>query len=461
MALLWGNRIPEMPHKENDRTRLNTSRKLLWLFYIVLFGFMFLCNALTMKLADDFAYLYSWADSARITNPLQIIPSMAAHAKSMNGRLVAHGVAQFWLMLPGWMFDIANALVFALQIPLIVRISQGKGEQQNNLLHMGVFGAIWVTELAFGQANLWLDGACNYLWSVGAGLLFILPYVTYFTDEEQRKGNLSAILFLILAPAMGGWAESGSAAFIFMAAALLAAGRFWQGKPMPRILLAGLVLAIVGYLTIYLSPAQMNKGGAMSLMSLIKGVIRCLLRLSEIWVLVAAFAVLLGLNICNGTDKKRLVLAGIFFLGAMCANFIVIFAAFYPERVAISTTVILICADAVLVQSLFAKGGYKTVAASLLMLLVLVTPVEMFRGAKDIYETYSFTKANEEYLFQSAENGAKEVVLPMMVPGTKYSALYDLRYLNANDPEDWPNNAMSRYYGINSIRGIEPKYNLP
>jgi len=450
-----------MLNKENNMTRLNTSRKLLWLFYIVLFAFMLLCNMMTMKLADDFAYLYSWADGSRITNPLQIIPSMAAHMTEMNGRLVAHGVAQFWLMLPDWCFDIANALVFALQIPLIVRISKRKDESRNNLLHVGVFGAIWVCVLAFGQANLWLDGACNYLWSVVAGLLFIQPYVRYLLDDDAPRMRLSGILFLILAPAMGGWAESGSAAFIFIAAVLLALGRFWQHKPLSRILVVGLVLAVVGYLTIYMAPAQMNKSSAMTLASLVMGVVRCLLRLSEIWVLVAAFVVLFVLNICNGTDKKRLVLASVFFLGAMCANFIVMFAAFYPERVAISTTVILICADAILAQGLFSSGSYKTVVASLLMVLVLVTPVEMFRGVKDIYETYVFTRNNEAYLYQCAENGQSEVVLPMMLPGTKYSPLYDQRYVNADDPTDWPNNAMSVYYGINAIRGNKPEQVLP
>lgn len=437
-------------------TRLNSSRKLLWLFYIGLFAFMLLCNVLTLKLSDDYAYLYSWADDSRITNPLQIIPSMAAHTVRMNGRLVAHGVAQFWLMLPDWMFDIANALIFVLQIPLIVRICKEKGEEQNNLLHIGIFCAIWVTELAFGQANLWLDGACNYLWSVVAGLLFLLPYVSYFMSGDTRLGKLSGVLFLILSPAMGGWAESGSAACIFIAAALLVLGHFWQRKPMSYLLVAGIVLAVAGYLTIYMAPAQMNKGSAMSLMSLVMGVIRCLLRLCEVWVLVAAFILLLFLNVCNGTDKKRLALAGVFFLGAMCANFILIFASFYPERVAISTTVLLICADAILAQALFLKGNYKTAVASILMLLVLTAPASLFRGAKDIYETYATTKQNEEYLYQCAENGVKEALLPIHIPSTKYSALYDLRYLATNDPNDWPNNAMTRYYGVASILGIEP-----
>ena len=442
--------------------RLNTSKKLLWFFYIGLFAFMFLCNAMTIRLGDDFAYGYSWADDARITNPLQIIPSMAAHMERMNGRLVAHAAAQLCLMLPDWIFDVVNSLVFAVQIPLIVRICKDPGEPQNNLLHVSIFCAMWLFELAFGQVNLWLDGACNYLWSVVAGLLFILSYVRYFLEEKTHRMKLPlAVLFLFLSVAMGGWAESGSAAFIFMAALLLALGHFWQKKPVSPIHVAGIILAVAGYISIYLAPAQANKGSAMSLMSLLRGFLSCCLRLSDIWILVAAFVILLVLNVCNGTDKKRLALAGVFFLGAMCANFILIFALFYPDRVAISTTVMLICADAILAQSLCAQGNYRKVAQSILLLLVLTAPAQLMRGTKDIYDTYAVMKANEDYLYQCAEEGIMDVELPIVLPDTKYSGVKDQRYLSCDDAHTWPNNSMARYYGVDSILGIKPEYILP
>ena len=183
--------------------------------------------------------------------------------------------------------------------------------------------------------------------------------------------------------------------------------------------------------------------------------------LSVLLFIVAAFVVLLALSLFDGANKKRLALAGVFFLGAMCANFILMFALFYPERVAISTTVLLICANAILVQELFRQGTYKTVVVSILMVLILTAPVHVLRGVKDIYETYVFTRNNEAYLYQCAQDGQMDVVLPMMIPGTKYSPMYDLRYLKTDDPTDWPNNVISRYYGVDSVTGIEPEYILP
>ena len=434
--------------------RINRSNKVLGLFYFMLLCFIFLCNVFTVKVADDFNYCFSWADKSRITSVQDIIPSMAAHANTMNGRLIAHFMAQFFLLLPDWIFDVVNTLVFVIQIPLIVRISNRTGSQ-NNLLHAGVFCAMWAYELAFGEVNLWLDGACNYLWNVTVGLLFIQPYVDCFMNEGPGRMRMPKVLFLVLAFVMGGWGESGSAAFIFMAVVMIALCRFWQHKKTPAIYFAGLAMAMAGYISMYLAPAQATKGGAMSLMGLLGGLFRCLVRLSDIWVLVVVFAILFVLNFYNKTDKKKMALAGVFFLGAMCANFILMFAVSYPERVALSATVLLIVADAILAQEIFTKGNYRAVAISLLILLATTTPVQMLWGTYDLYKTYSMQKSNEAYLIQCAEDGTKDVMLPVVYADTKYAAVGGLRYLSTEDPTTWPNNAMARYYGVDSILGIK------
>ena len=173
------------------------------------------------------------------------------------------------------------------------------------------------------------------------------------------------------------------------------------------------------------------------------------------WTLVVAFAILLVLNWRNGTDKKWIVLALVFFLGAMCANFLLIFAASYPSRVALGATVLLITANAILLNGILSQGAYRAVAVSMLVLLVMTTPVQMFWGTLDIYQTYSSMKANEEYLIQCAEDGVKDAVIPIVDPDTKYSAVWGLTYLSAETANTWPNDAMAKYFGLDSILGIE------
>ena len=68
----------------------------------VIFLLMLGCNFLTKYITDDFRYMFSFADWSRMEHLSQIIPSMAAHAKSMNGRLTAHSLVQVSMLFPAW-----------------------------------------------------------------------------------------------------------------------------------------------------------------------------------------------------------------------------------------------------------------------------------------------------------------------------------------------------------------------
>lgn len=70
-----------------------------------------------------------------------------------------------------------------------------KQERENNLIALGIFACIWLLTPAFGQVMLWLDGACNYLWSLFFNLLFILPFVRLFLNGRKTHlggGNTTA-----------------------------------------------------------------------------------------------------------------------------------------------------------------------------------------------------------------------------------------------------------------------------
>lgn len=434
--------------------KINKSGKIAGIICLGIFAFILLCNVMTLKVADDYAYCYSWADWSRITKVMDIIPSMAAHAKTMNGRLVSHSFAQFFLMFPDWVFDIVNSLVFVAQVALAARIAKGKDER-SNLTLVGIFCAMWFFGQDFGQANLWLDGACNYLWNVAFGLMFIWPFVKEFLYDELTYKKFCAVPFALLSFLAGGYGEAGSAAFIFMAGALVVLSRFWLRKKFQPMLLVGLIAAVLGYISIYLSPAELTKGGGFDLYLmylLLRASVGMLLR---VWALPVAFVGLLALNIYNGAEQKRIVLALVFFLGAMCANFILIFATGYSPRVAVNMTSLLITADAILLHGILGKGKYRTIAAWALVLLIVVTPIRMTTGVKDIYQTYQVMKNNEAYLTYCAETGIKGVELPIVYPETMYSAAWNLRYLSTTDPNTWPNNSMNRYFGVDSVLGVE------
>ena len=71
----------------------------------------------------------------------------------------------------------------------------------------------------------------------------------------------------------------------------------------------------------------------------------------------------------------------------------------------------------------------------------------------DIVRTHGLLQYNEDFLRDCAAKGEREVQLWRPYARTSYSALEGLSYLNVDDPEDWPNVYMAKYYGLERIIG--------
>ena len=78
-----------------------TTRRAMIISLALVFAFLFVLNCFTPYQADDFAYHFRFDNSAPLTSIADIIPSMAAHAEMLNGRLAAHSLVQLFELLPG------------------------------------------------------------------------------------------------------------------------------------------------------------------------------------------------------------------------------------------------------------------------------------------------------------------------------------------------------------------------
>lgn len=104
-------------------------------------------------MADDFTYVYSFADGQKIMGIRDIFSSMQAHFSSMNGRLTAHFFVQVFLFYAPWIFDVVNAAVFALFVCAISKYCFP--EKEKNVLELVlIFAVIWFFTPAFGQTML-------------------------------------------------------------------------------------------------------------------------------------------------------------------------------------------------------------------------------------------------------------------------------------------------------------------
>ena len=434
--------------------RLDKSRAFSVCIFLALFALLLICNFLSPMICDDFAYSFSFATREPITEVGDIIPSMAAHSHKMNGRLTAHFLAQLMLLLPPVVFDLVNSVMFVLQLAMMAWICRGRGERSNFVL-LGIFSAIWIFELRFGQVNLWTDGSCNYLWNVVFGLMFLLPFVREFLFNRRISGIPASALFILFSFPAGAYGEAGSAACIGMAILFVLLFHFYQHKKGIRVYILALISAVAGYLTMFLCPAEAGHAMEWTLTSFLMNVYQCFKELSFMNVLMVAFAVLFILNVADGTEKDILILSSVFFLGAMGANFVLLFAMGYAERVTIHLTVLLIIADGILLQAILPRGNHRVTAACMLAALLVVTPSRVIEGLKDIYVVHGEMMENIAVIEQEKQAGNLDIVLPLPHPKSSYSIAYDMQYLDTKDPDTWPNDSMARYFGVNSLLGQE------
>lgn len=429
----------------------NRSAKVAAILYGAIFLLMLVCNILSIYIMDDFKYQFSFADDTRITSIGQIIPSMIGHAYDMNGRLVAHAWVQLFALTPLWVFDIVNAAVFVLQIALICRICRGDGERKNILIPI-VFCLFWLFEPVFAQANLWQDGACNYLWSIVFCLLFLIPVIEDFLLEKKIRSLWGKGGFLVLAFMAGAYSETLSAAAIFMAGLFVLLMVIYQKRKWPVFWIAAIAVAFAGYISIYLAPAQwMEKAAEMHPRILLDNMVVAMdMYVDKFGLLICAFVVMLMIGIYEKVELKRLMLSGVFVLGSLAANFIMIFASYYGPRSAIGAFALLAVADAILVYALLENMKYRVLVTSAVALLLLATIPAGLAGMVDILETYVQLRNNEAYIYECKENGILDVQLPLIESSTPYSIAHGRKYLD-EDPNVWPNYSMAMYYGVDTI----------
>lgn len=424
--------------------------------YCSAFLLLMMCNILTPYIVDDFCYMYSFYDGERISSLWDIVMSMRVHRYNMNGRIAAHTIVQLLSMLPAWGFDVINAGMYVLHIALLHRIAKWQSRRSNTVL-IALFCGAWVCCPAFGQVNLWQDGACNYMWSMVFGILYLIPFIDEYLDGRTVKTAFAKIVFLGFAFFMGAYSETVSAAAIFMSMLLMLLMRLQKHKLQP-LSWGVLVMAILGYLFIYTAPAQWRQKSAEMKFSVL---FENFLHVTDQYFLymgflLLLFALLLFVNIRCKTDKKRIMLALVFFAGSLAANYIMMFASYYTSRSASGAFAFLLGANGILLYPIAEEFSNKKIRAAAAVLILLASTPFLVCGVLDIANSYQLIQENERTIYRCAEEGIMDVTLPVMQASTKYSAIDGLKYLDTDTTDIWPNTYMATYYGVNSILGFEP-----
>lgn len=164
---------------------------------------IFILNALTPLIADDYSYSFGKNDE-RITNLLDIIISQINHYFTWGGRSVAHSLAQFFLMFPKYVFNLLNSVIYVVLVYLIyLHVKMDKEDKP--LMLLLIHFALWFLIPTFGQTAIWLTGSCNYLWTMTIMLLFL-----YLVRKDLNKHSILKNIAILLLGIIAGWTNENT-----------------------------------------------------------------------------------------------------------------------------------------------------------------------------------------------------------------------------------------------------------
>ena len=431
--------------------RLNRSRRASIAVTGGIFGLMLLLNVLTPYICDDFTYNLNFLTKEPLGSLWEIFPSMYAHSYKMNGRLISHGLAQVFMLLPPMVFDICNGAVFAGTLYLVHRLCC---RERNALLLMGGFCLIWLFTPVFGQVALWQVGAINYFWSLTALVLFITPALLRFReDRELLTKKWHWVLFSGCGFLFGWYNEIASFVGICMVPCLVLLDVWMNRRKLQLHRFLPVLTAAAGYLTMLSMPAQSanKQGTALELSLLMDKALDCARMLrTHCAPLLALLAVLFLLGLVCRLPGKTLTLAGLFALAGICANFMPVAASYYPERCMCTTVLLLVMACLTLAAPLGSGKSFSALAAGCTLLALLTLPAGL-TGCRDIVSCHLQNRQREATIAAALKQGQRDVTANVVIPTTEYSGFYGLRDLT-DDPETWPNHSMAVFYGLDSLK---------
>ena len=433
--------------------KLTPEKRPYYLYLALLFLCMFVLTSMSPLALDDYNYCYNFEDFSRITKPLQIIPSMAAHRIRPNGRVFAHGMVQLFMLGPKVFFNLFNAGNAVLMAALFARYFPEKKPKELLLLLSCGAMIIWNFSPDFGHTFLWLDGALNYSWALTVLLLFLWPYSRAYLQLPYKAAPLGTALFCLLAFVAGSYSENSSLAMLF-AACCLSALILLRDRKLPLSLVLGLLMAALGFAWLMSAPGTAHRGAECTLSILgenYKNVVDN--TRAFLLPLYLGYGMLLAAALHFRVDRRRLLLSGVLILAGLASLACFVFAVYCFPRHYCFTVITAALACLLLLAELWNERGRLLVklCAGALTVLFLFNAAA---GGMDILVGFTKTLERDRLIRQAQAAGQSTVVVDEHIGYTNYSVSFTL----AEDGRDWPNMWMAKYYGFDVFykTGTEP-----
>ena len=440
-------------------------RRLFRLAAALVFLWMLLLNCLTPYIADDFPFAYAFDTGLRLQSLPQLLQSLAFHYREWSGRVVVKFFAQGFTMFPKLIFNLFNAAAYLGLGLVIYRLAAGRRRGRYDLLtFLLIQVALWEISPAFGQTNLWMCGACNYLWASLGCLAFLLPWRYYL--ERPFAAGPRMVFGMGVAGLFAGWLSENGSAGLLVCLVLCIWWLLLRRQRVPVWMWSGAAGAVIGFVILIAAPGNYNRATVYGDYSsfLTRYAVRffnCLNMLKD-YALPLLFVFAIGFVLLwfrrSAVGAQVLAWPVILLLGGLGANFAMILSPDYYERSTHAPFAYLIAACAACLIQLDGRILRQGLAC-LTACLGLIAGFHSLEAGYDIASYWVMYNTRDALLRQEVaplggEAAAASLSTYAIEPYTRWCAAYGLPDIRENSG-DSIGLCRARWYGVSAITASE------
>ena len=455
---------------------MDRNERELCITAVCIFLFMLLLESLAFRfMGDDYIYSFVWEghsmyvplseDARRIQGFSDIIYSGYSYYMTWGGRVIAQMLAMFFLWVGRPWFNLAMAggiLLLLFSIQWIVH----EGRITLTLRPFDVlmtFLCFWSFNINFAGTVVWIDGACNYFFPLLVVVLFLLPYIhRYFQEDESRKSGYFIPLMFILG-VLAGDSNENTICWIGLSG-LLYLVHYGKRKKLESWMAAGMAGLAIGYGLLMFSPGNVirmkESGETFQFLFLDMNHLRslgfCFLVQSFLWMyLWMAYRRRKYLEMKK--YGRHIRLASWFAVMSILFNLIMLFSPESPFRAAFPSLIFLITAVMLIHRVIRLSGMYIVRVKDCRILSLLWVLYFCFTFSTSAVLYYNQRLYMGKIIHQAESLSGKNLVLKLPEKPDVLKKWVLLTGMHAfsvpveKDVNHWRNVAFARYYGIKGI----------
>lgn len=443
-----------------------TRKRVFYIMMLVAFVAVTIFEYLTPMLSDDIAYM---DDVLKANNFFDLFVQEYQHYVSHTGRSISHIILRIFLFIGNKLvFDVVAGLVF-VTMSILIYLNVDNRREYDVKLYGIVLSLMWFFDAAISDTVLWMDGACNYMFT---GTI-VMGFLTFYRLGLKKNKNYGILptLGLFFFGVIAGWCNEntsgGLIAFIILELIHELFIERKERKGLKLWMVSGLVGTLTGFVMLLASPGNYNRLEVTEeehtgIVAMAARFLKITINIQENYLvlLCAAVVLLVLLAYLIGDKEKYLksvkpIVFFIFLFIITCYALIMVptselrsyygASIFLMVAVANGASLLEDRGDALIKGAL---GSFLAVAAIIFVFFYFSEGAKLARIKREYDE-------RDAYFARMHQEGITDIYAPMLRPQweTRFSAAYRMDI--SEDDEYWINMFYSAHYKLGIIAGVD------